>query len=412
MTRQRQGFMVAVVVTSLAILFGLAAAIVAIATGCLQLSVVSVQMEKSRFAAEAGLAAGLDRIANAPGPHTWPWKQDMSNQDQSFEVMVYDNTTGSGRIPSFEGGPQVPAGMLYVVSKGYCRGRHSHSVGSLVRKGDGGFQVGALAPFYYFARNNTLDAYDSRLGPYGPDSKVNNANLLATNANGNPSATQRAFDSDHALPVDGKIFVGTSGDPDQMISPGISAQGVAHLAKSIDLPAITLPGGLPVHPSVELDGNYEVTLPPGQYDRVKAFNGARINLVPGGEYIIGDLVVWDDGELVASTGNSTLYVTNLMTFKTNAIVNTTKIPKNLRINYTGTQNAYIAGGAMAYFTLLAPNALIDSAEGGDIYGALMSNVGIEFSDETTPTHFHYDVSLQNLQTGTSTTFQVLNRHRI
>lgn len=411
--KSRHGLAVVLVICSLAALFGLAASILVLSGGGLQLALTHQQVEQARFAAEGGIAWGVDYCSLHGTLPSNPCARDMENPGQSFVLTTYDNRAGSAAISSFPGGPQVPPHCMYLVSEGLFRGKHAQKEGCMVHVSDGPFQVGALAPHFYFKPGSTIDAFDSRLGGYGPASLVANANLLATNENDQYGGLFN-FDSDDGtdIPVAGKAFVGPSGDFDRQIRPNVHPSAKAHLPAQLPMPEVELPTGLPIYGNVRASNSQVQTLSPGSYSEVKARSGGTIKLTSG-TYIFERLDI-HAGQLQVE-GACTVYVTRYFHAETNgAIVNTTERAKNLKFIYTraadGTDEdrPYIAGGAQAYFTLLATKTMVDVVDNSHIYGSIVAGKGIEFS---APGHFHYDVSLAS-ESGGSGSLSIINRHSL
>ena len=85
--------------------------------------------------------------------------------------------------------------------------------------------------------------------------------------------------------------------------------------------------------------------------------------------------------------------------------NTSYVPSNFLINYGGTGNISISGGAGAYAVLDAPNADISFSGGSNFYGQA---IGKTISD-TGGTNIYYDSSLNTPNNNTNSFYEISMR---
>ncbi len=138
-------------------------------------------------------------------------------------------------------------------------------------------------------------------------------------------------------------------------------------------------------------------------------------LLEDGVIVIENLEISAGGKLQLPEGRkATIYVTGRLKVEgDNALLNSTKLPPNLKVFYTGVEPVKLSGGAQAYFTLIAPEAdVLLQGEQADFrtkfYGALVGKtVGVENAD------FYFDVATKGIGTGAQgSSLRLLNRHRL
>jgi hypothetical protein len=166
------------------------------------------------------------------------------------------------------------------------------------------------------------------------------------------------------------------------------------------------PGGSTTNPAV---------LETGRYDSVTVNDDWTTSMEDEGTYVIKDLIIEDGGKLKLpqTAHNVKIYVTGSLTVDgENALLNETRLPPNLKVYYTGSEDVNLAGGSNAYFTLIAPGAdvFLTGQQGvrTQFYGALVGkNVTVENAT------FHYDTATSGIGTGTEGTgLTFINRWRL
>lgn len=152
----------------------------------------------------------------------------------------------------------------------------------------------------------------------------------------------------------------------------------------------------------------------GEYGSV-IINDSNKTDLESGVYVLKRLEITGSGQLALPEGKkATIYVTeHLSASGTDALVNSTRLPPNLKIFYTGTDPIVLAGGSQSYFTLVAPKADVQLI-GPDVssltrfFGALAGRtVHVENA------HFHYDTATEGIGTGTDgSSMTLLSRQRL
>jgi len=181
---------------------------------------------------------------------------------------------------------------------------------------------------------------------------------------------------------------------------GITATNGAQYGTASQIPAQSLPVPPmpnPPPPTTNQTLNSSQTLAPGSYGNVNVTGNAVITL-PGGTP--GNPAVYTFNSFSQSS-NATLVIngpvvinlagagqTNVLNLN-GGFSNTTNIPSNFVINYGGSNNISVSGGADAYAIINAPKANISFSGGSNFYGQA---IGYTITD-TGGTNIYYDSSL-------------------
>lgn len=150
-----------------------------------------------------------------------------------------------------------------------------------------------------------------------------------------------------------------------------------------------------------------------EYGTVKISDSTPTRL-ENGVMVIENLEITSGGKLeLPADGKATIYVTGKLTVEgENALLNSSKLPPNLKIYYTGTDPVQLSGGSAAYFTLIAPDSDVllkgEGAARTHFFGALVGkSVQVENAD------FFFDVATKGIGTGAQGfSLRLLNRHRL
>ena len=130
--------------------------------------------------------------------------------------------------------------------------------------------------------------------------------------------------------------------------------------------------------NISLTGHDNLVLAPGVYNinSISVAGGATISINPVGAVVIN----------VAGTGQATP-----IDLEGGGVLNTSLVAGNFQVNYAGTGNVKVAGGADAYEVINSPNAALKFTGGSNFYG---SAIGATV-DDTGGTALHFDTTLQN-----------------
>jgi hypothetical protein len=177
------------------------------------------------------------------------------------------------------------------------------------------------------------------------------------------------------------------------------------------LPVPPMPNPLP--PTTNTTYNGSQTLAPGSYGNLNVTGNAAITL-PGGTP--GNPAVYTFNSFSLSS-NASLVIQGPVVFnlagigQTNVLnlsggfSNTTYVPSNFAINYGGSGNISVSGGAGAYAVINAPNANISFSGGSNFYGQAIGNT----ISDTGGTSIYYDSSLNTPNTNNNSFYVISMR---
>lgn len=177
------------------------------------------------------------------------------------------------------------------------------------------------------------------------------------------------------------------------------------------LPVPPMPNPLP--PTTNTTYNSSQTLAPGSYGNLNVTGNAAITL-PGGTP--GNPAVYTFNSFSLSS-NASLVIQGPVVFnlagigQTNVLnlsggfSNTTFVPSNFAINYGGSGNISVSGGAGAYAVINAPNANISFSGGCNFYGQAIGNT----ISDTGGTSIYYDSSLNTPNTNNNSFYVISMR---
>jgi hypothetical protein len=190
--------------------------------------------------------------------------------------------------------------------------------------------------------------------------------------------------------------VGNCNQGNGITANGGAAYGTPALIPTQSLPVPPLPNPLP--PTRAQNVNNSQVLPPGAYGNLNIQGGAVVTLQGGttaspAVYTVNSLSLAGGSTLVI-TGPVVLNVAgvgqqNPIDFSGGSFQNNTYLANNFVINYGGTHNISVNGGAGAYAVINAPNANVSFSGGSNFYGQA---IGATITD-TGGTNLYFDTSL-------------------
>jgi hypothetical protein len=190
-----------------------------------------------------------------------------------------------------------------------------------------------------------------------------------------------------------------------------ASYGTASQIPVQSLPVPPMPNPLPPTTNTTLNGSQNLAA--GSYGNLNVTGNAAITL-PGGTP--GNPAVYTFNSFSLSS-NATLVIQGPVVFnlagvgQTNVLnlnggfSNTTNVPSNFLINYGGSNNISVSGGADAYAVIDAPAANISFSGGSNFYGQA---IGYTISD-TGGTNIYYDSSLNTSNTNNNSFYVVSMR---
>ena len=205
------------------------------------------------------------------------------------------------------------------------------------------------------------------------------------------------------ITIDGDVLVGAGGDADTVISAasGVNITGeTGTLSEEIEFKLITPPSlTLCTNISVSAGGTLEVS-DSGEYSSITMAKESTLEFAGDVElYVTGDVTLAKDCELTIPEGSSlTLYLDgDWVANKDSGVNNTTMIPAKFKLYATGsgTQSITLKKDGDFFGAIYAPNANVDIAKSGNIYGAIVARTFTQSKDG----RIYYDEALRNIDDG-------------
>jgi hypothetical protein len=185
----------------------------------------------------------------------------------------------------------------------------------------------------------------------------------------------------------------TAGAVDALTSNGnaVVTGGMVQLPQAVSFVSPALPNPLP--PVTNLIYSSNIVLPPGTYGDLKMTAGAALHLTAG-TYNLNSVSLVGNSTLIIDSGPVIMNVvgtgqTYPIDFSGGSVSNPSFIPKNLQIQYAGTDGLKISGGADTAMMVYAPNAAVKLVGGSGIWGSVMGAT----IDDNGGTAVHYDRDL-------------------
>ena len=226
-----------------------------------------------------------------------------------------------------------------------------------------------------------------------PSNSTTSGGNVGSNGNLSFNGSGTAVNGTTASAVAG---IGSCNQGNGITTNGGASYGTPALIPTQQLPVPPLPNPLP--PTKSQNINSSTTLAPGSYGNLKIQGGATVTLQGG---TTANPAVYTLNSLSLS-GGSTLVINgpvviniagvgqqNAVDFTGGSFQNNTYVPGNFVINYSGSNNMNVSGGAGAYAVINAPNANISFTGGSNFYGQA---IGATIKD-TGGTNFYFDNSL-------------------
>ncbi len=230
------------------------------------------------------------------------------------------------------------------------------------------------------------------------------------NSGGNVGANGNIFLSGSSTDVYGTLSTGMSPTvgactPNGVTVSGNPGYGTVSSTPPYNPPVPPMPNPLPPQTRQSFAGG---NLPAGMYGNV-VIQG--LVTLPGGTdinhpavYTMNSLTINGGGTLLINgpvvINLAGVNQTTVVNMTGGSFQNTTYVPGNFVINYGGTNNMTLSGGAAAYGSVLAPEANITLIGGSNFYGQAIGKTIVDRGG----TNFWWDVSLQTPPPANTTTF--------
>ncbi|MBZ5568307.1 MAG: hypothetical protein LAN64_10720 [Acidobacteriia bacterium] len=259
-----------------------------------------------------------------------------------------------------------------------------------------------------FSGNVTTDSFNSDNGTYAA-TRANSGGDMGTNgsllASGSPGVTiHGAFSSPlgaskGACPANSYNWSGS----------GSIDNGVTHLSAAWTPPPPMAPTGTPTSSSIVLGSGCSkfpagscsgsggnITLNPGTYNALISSGTATVHLTGGSSscnvYNFYSLTTSGSFAFAVDSGKVCIVFTSPsspITASGSWLSNSSGVPSNLQINYSGTGNFPLSGSSATYAIVNAPNAPVTVSGSNDWYGSIIAK-SVTASGGA---KFHYDQAL-------------------
>ena len=244
-----------------------------------------------------------------------------------------------------------------------------------------------------FAGGATVDSYDSSAALVGGVPVISQSGgNVGTNGNMTGSGGATVYGT-LSTP---RVGVGncSNGNVDALTSSGGASVtgGVVQLPQAVNLAAPAPPNPMPPTGLVNINGGV-TTYAPGSYADLKV-TGGELHLTAG-TYVINSLSLAGAARLVIDSGPVIINLAgqdqnDVLSFTgSSEIVNATYDASQLQIQYAGTANIKLAGGASFAAMVYAPNAAASFSGGGNFYGSVVAAT----VEDTGGAAIHFDRSL-------------------
>lgn len=256
----------------------------------------------------------------------------------------------------------------------------------------GAFGTAGTCGALKFAGGASVDSYDSNALVGGNPVIEQSGGNVGTNGNLTESGGATVYGS-LSTP---RVGVGncSNGNVDALTSSGGATVqgGVVQLPQAVNLPTPLAPNPLPPTGNVNINAN--TTYAPGSFGDLKVTAGAQLHL-SAGTYNINSLSLSGGSQLVIDSGPVIINLAGVgendaLSFTGGSeIVNTSYDASQVQIQYAGTANIKLAGGASFSAMVYAPNAAASFSGNGHFYGSVVAST----VTDTGGAQIHFDRNL-------------------
>jgi cytoskeletal protein CcmA (bactofilin family) len=224
------------------------------------------------------------------------------------------------------------------------------------------------------------DSYDSAAGTYG----------------GSNLGTNGGVHSNGSI-LDGGVYKGNVSAVGA-IDSGVAASGMGNTVR----PGVS-PEDIPDAPAAPATTTNVAVSPPqtvtpstGQIVNLGAVsmsgNSSKILTLNAGTYVMSSLGITGQASILVGTGPVVIYVTGDIAAAGNGIVNSSALPRNLRLIETNpTATVTLAGNGNFYGAVQAPANQVTISGNGEFFGAIVANT-FRFNGSNSIVHYDDDVS--------------------
>lgn len=362
----------------------------------LQFASLQLRSEQAAYAADAGLALGLQQLASNSAYSGVTTAQTLAEGPETYTVQILK---ASATMPD---GQTVPTGFLYVLANGYSLGKANARSGALVKVGSSGSKglPGVYGGSVRLSGGAAVDSYNSTKGAYVFGSK--NGSVLTNSTNAGSIIIEGASQ------IYGPVSIGPKGTLDPNSSGGTTMNSgytvwrdwsTSYVSSSLqatakEMPAVTLPSAVG-KTSVSMGWGTN-TLAPGNYDSVSIGSAGTLTL-KAGVYVMNSFSIGGGANIqVAGDGPVQIYVAKNFSLNNGAAVSNSKVsPSLLQINMAEGSTYDQQGGTQLTGVVYGPSATANLSNGSTIYGSMSGN-NVKISGAS---WVHYDESLSEFSLG-------------
>jgi hypothetical protein len=262
-----------------------------------------------------------------------------------------------------------------------------------------------------FSGGAVVDSYDSQniVKVNGNVQTQQHSGNVGSNGNLNESGNPTTIHGTMSTPRTGVGSCSAGGVSAWSVNGNASVTGgLVHLPQAITYPTPAAPNPLPPTTTLSVTqstscgsipgctgtpGN--LTLPPGTYGNLNLSGQAVVHLTAG-TYTMNAMSMSGNSEVIVDSGPVIINLagqgqTTVMDLTGGALTNDTLDPSLFQIQYAGTGQVRVAGGAEASGMVYAPNAAVQISGGSDWFGAIIART---FS-ASGGMHVHNDRQLAN-----------------
>jgi PilX N-terminal len=261
---------------------------------------------------------------------------------------------------------------------------------------------GGCGSLNFQGSKTTTDSYNSTM--YSGVGAVTAANGGLSSSGGNLGTNGNLSDGGNAK-INGslstpRVGVGgcSNGNVDALTSAGgaAPANGVVQLPQAINMPTPAAPNPLP--PTSSYNGNGAVILDGASLGNVSVDGHSTMTLCATGltcHITVNSITLNGNSTLIIAPGSTVILnvagvsQTTPIDFTGGSVSNASLIPSHFQIDYAGTGNIKLNGGAATSAMVYAPNGAATFNGGGDFYGSVIAGTVTDGGGAA----IHYDRSL-------------------
>ncbi|MFN2406672.1 MAG: PilX N-terminal domain-containing pilus assembly protein [Pyrinomonadaceae bacterium] len=324
----------------------------------------------------------------------------LGNSSYSTSVRLLSMTRGTS-VPWLDGNNGTPQ-TWEITSQGYAAGVRNATVQVVATYekpgvtifGYGVFATGNSCPTINMAGGAVVDSYDSSAGTYAATVQTTGGNV---GSNGSLALAGNAAIYGNAYLPNVQTFgicpiqtfsntsnVGISGNGGMPIATG-SPQTFSDPSYTNPSPALTTISAY----------THNVSLPPGNYNNVQVSAGKTLTLSPG-TYNFNSLTLSGNSDIVLNSGGPVVVqiagaglLLKALDISGGTITNSSGVPANLQIIYSGSLPMTLSGGASTAGVVYAPDSAITMSGQAPWFGSI---IGRSFNNSGGAA-IHFDRSL-------------------